>query len=313
VTNGCQQALDLVARVFAGSGSTVVVEDPVYHGLTNAFARAGVRLIGVPVGEAGIHIDHLRTVVKSERPALIVVTPNFQNPTGGTLSMDARMELLAIARDSGTRLIENDLYGELRYQGENLPTLKQLDETGRTVLIRSFSKIAFPGLRVGWVVGRSQTVAELAAARQWCDLHTDQLSQAILWKFAVSGRLAEHLTRVRATGREKLKTVLRECERCLPEGTEFTRPLGGMSMWVRLPGGIDTTGALPRAEREGVSYLPGRHFAVSNPEPSSLRLSFGGLSTDRIASGVAILGRVFLEELEHTGLAEPLDTALALV
>jgi 2-aminoadipate transaminase len=210
-------------------------------------------------------------------------------------------------------VVENDIYRDLRYEGEPLPTLKQLDDTGSVILIRSFSKIAFPGLRVGWITACAKVVAELVDARQWCDLHTDHLSQAILLRFAESGRLASHVADVRRAGVERLRAVLRACERHLPEGSEWTRPEGGMNLWVRLPRGIDAAALLPRCEREGITYLPGRYFAILQREPSALRLSFGGLSPERIEAGVATLGRVCTEEMERAGSADRFESAPALV
>ncbi|MBC8167242.1 MAG: PLP-dependent aminotransferase family protein, partial [Bryobacteraceae bacterium] len=173
VTNGCQQAMDLLQRVLAPAGSTVIVEDPVYHGLRNVFERAGARLTGLPMSDDGIDLERLERVLTNERPRLLVLTPNFQNPTGATLSLDARLAIVQMVQDSGVTLVENDIYGELRYEGERLPTIRELDKSGRTILIRSFSKIAFPGLRVGWVIAPARIASELAEARQWCDLHTD--------------------------------------------------------------------------------------------------------------------------------------------
>ncbi|MGD0580751.1 MAG: PLP-dependent aminotransferase family protein, partial [Bryobacteraceae bacterium] len=151
VTNGCQQALDLLQRLLARPGEGVLVEDPIYPGLRNVFAHAGVRLIGAPVGPQGLDVDSTARLARSERPRLLVVTPNFQNPTGTTMPEAARRQLLRIARDAALPIVENDIYGELRYVGQPLPTLKELDENGIVVQVKSFSKLAFPGLRVGWV------------------------------------------------------------------------------------------------------------------------------------------------------------------
>ena len=313
ITNGCQQALDLVQRVLARQGSSVVVEDPVYHGIRNVFERGGTRLLGVPMNADGIDIDQLARVFAAERPKLVVVTPEFQNPTGATLPVESRRTLLQLAAEFHVTIVENDIYRDLRYEGNSLPTLKELDETGSVVLIRSFSKIAFPGLRVGWVTAPAKIAAELVEARQWCDLHTDHLSQAILLRFAESGRLAEHVAKVRTAGLERLRAVLNGCEKHLPEGSDWTRPEGGMNLWARLPRGLDAAALLPRCEREGVTYLPGRHFAIVQREPSALRLSFGGLSPERIEAGLAILGRVCTEEVERAGTADAFESAPALV
>ncbi|HET8547274.1 MAG TPA: PLP-dependent aminotransferase family protein, partial [Bryobacteraceae bacterium] len=208
VTSGCQQALDLVQRVFAPAGETVLVEDPVYHGIKNVFSRPRVRLFGVRTTATGLDVEELGRMLLAERPRLLIVTPDFQNPTGATVPLEARRAIVALARESGTLIIENEIYRDLRYEAEPLPTLKELDETGNVILVRSFSKVAFPGLRVGWVVGPSRLIACLTEARQWCDLHTDQLSQAILLRFAESGGLAAHCERVRRAGRDRLRAVL---------------------------------------------------------------------------------------------------------
>lgn len=312
VTNGCQQALDLMARVLVRPGDAVVVEDPVYPGLKNVLLKAGAQLVGVPAGVEGLDIGALERAVIRTRPRLIVTTPDFQNPTGGTLPAEARRAVLRIARSAGCVLVENDIYGELRYEGEAAPAIKRIDETGDTVLLRSFSKLTFPGLRVGWALAPKALVARLAEAKQMADLHTDQLSQAVLLRFAVSGRLKEHRARVLAAGAERLRTVLEACQRSLPAGTLFTQPQGGMNLWVRLPEPLDAGDLVARAQREGVSYLPGRYFEVSRREPGGLRLSFAALPPEKIRAGLAILGRVFSSELARARL-ERREPAPALV
>lgn len=310
ITSGCQQALDLLQRVLAREGSTVAIEDPVYHGQRNVFRRAGIRLAPVPVGGSGVDVERLARVFAQERPQIAVLTPNFQNPTGTTIPLEARQSIVRIAAEFQARLVENDIYGALRYTGESLPSLKQL---GGTVLIRSFSKVAFPGMRVGWIIAPKPLIAELTEARQWCDLHTDQLSQAVLLRFAESGRLEEHANRTRANGRERLEAALAACERYLPEGASYTRPEGGMSIWVRLPEPLDAGELAARAQREGVTYVPGSHFAVGPHDSRTLRLSFGGLTPSAIDAGIARLGKVFHEEAERSRRIPRFEAASALV
>jgi 2-aminoadipate transaminase len=313
VTNGCQQALDLLQRLFTTHGDSVVVEDPVYPGLKNVFLRAGVRVLGVPVGAQGMDVEALERLLVRERPRLLLVTPNFQNPTGTSMPLPGRLHLLRVAGNAGVPVVENDVYGDLRYTGEPVPSLKKLDERGDVIQIKSFSKIAFPGLRVGWVLGPRVVVARLAEQKQWTDLHTDQLSQAVLLRFTESGRLAAHRGRMIEAGSERLAAVLEACERWLPRGTRFTRPEGGMNLWVRLPEPLDTASLLARAHREQVAYLPGRYFAVSRVETSALRLSFAGLPPVRIRAGVAVLGSVFKKELEQARAVRRIDSAPAIV
>lgn len=312
VTSGCQQAMDLIARALVRPGDLVVVEDPVYPGLKNVFLRAGAHLAGAPVGRDGLDLEALERLLARGRPRLIVATPNFQNPTGATLPAASRKALLRLARSAGAVVVENDAYGELRYEGEDAPPLKRLDETGDTALLRSFSKLTFPGLRVGWVVAPRALVARLQEIKQLSDLHTDQLSQAALLRFAASGRMDAHRERVRAAGRERLAAALEACARWLPAGSVFTRPEGGMNLWVRLPAPLDAGELLGRAQRAGASYLPGSFFAVLRREPGALRLSFAGLKPDQIRTGLAVLGEVFSSELARARL-ERLEPAPAIV
>jgi len=307
ITSGVQQAFDLLQRTLVANGETVLVEDPVYPGLKNVFHRAGARVVGVPVGPAGLDLEALERAIVKERPRLLVITSNFQNPTGSTLPLASRQAILRMAQRAGVIIVENDIYGPLCYEGDAITPIKQLDDSGHTVLLRSFSKLAFPGLRVGWAIAPSALIEKLTEAKQLSDLHTDQLSQAVLLRFAESGRLENHRAHMLEAGRERLQAARAACEKYLPSGAEFTRPRGGMNLWVRLPQPLDAGELLQRAEREGVTYLPGRYFAVSRTESSALRISFAGLAPDQIGAGIAILGRIFREELERTRVSSRLE------
>lgn len=314
ITNGVQQALDLIQRVLCGgAGGPVVIEDPVYPGLKNIFATAGTRVIGVPVTSDGIDLDALARVILRERPRLLVLTPNFQNPTGATMPLEARRQLIRMVREAQVVLVENDIYGALRYRGDALPTLKELDDSGDVILLRSFSKLAFPGLRVGWVIAPKPLTARLAEAKQCCDLHTDQLSQAVLVRFAESGRLAEHRSHVLRTGLERLECALETCRRVMPEGTVYTKPDGGMNLWIRLPEQLDSGELLGAAQREGVAYLPGKYFAVQRDQSSCLRISFAGLEPETIRRGLEVLGTLFRSETSRVRAARTYEPATALV
>lgn len=310
VTSGCQQAFDLIQRVLAARGETVFIEDPVYPGLRNAFLSGGARLIGMPVGREGVDVDALGALLDREKPRLIVLTPNFQNPTGTTLPIEARRTIQAMAKRAGAIVVENDLYSDLRYRGTEIPAMKSLDPSGETLLLGSFSKIAFPGLRVGWAIGPKHLIARLTEAKEACDLHSDQLSQAVLLRFAESGRLAGHLKKMLAAGALRLQATLSGCDRELPAGSTFTRPEGGMNVWVDLPRPLDSGELAERVERENVSFLPGKYFAVTRPHAQGLRLSFAGLTPENIAYGMAVLGLVFRTAqqrafIRQTGEPEP--------
>ena len=292
ITSGCQQAFDLIGRALVAPGETVAIEDPVYPGLRKPFQTNGIRLVEMPVRPGGLDGEAVARVFERNGPDWAVVTPEFQNPTGTSLDLSTRSRFLK----SGVHLVENDIYGDLRYEGERAPTLKALDPNAGTLLLRSFSKIAFPGLRVGWVIGPKELIRKLAEAKRWCDLHTDQLAQAVLLQFAISGRLAAHRNRVVRSGAERLKAALAACAEHLPAGSEFSRPQGGMHLWVRVPG-VDTGEVAARAQRAGVAYLPGNYFSMTQEHPDCLRLSFAGLPPEQIGKGIALLGKVFKQEL----------------
>ena len=298
MTSGCQQAQDLLIRTLVQPGELVMMEDPVYPGLREALQRAGARLAGVPVTAEGLDLDEASRILQRERIKLIFVTPTFQNPTGATLPQAARADLIRLAAQHGATIVENDVYSALRYEGEPIPSIKQTSP-GEVIQLGSFSKIAFPGLRVGWILAPRHVIDSCAAGKQWMDLHSDHLSQAVLLQFARTGRLEAHTRRVVAAGAEKLAAALSACADHLPEGTGFTRPAGGMNIWVRLPHPLDASALLRHAEEQGVSYLPGRYFAIGRGEPGSLRLSFAGLEASRIREGISILGALFTQELRR--------------
>jgi 2-aminoadipate transaminase len=299
ITSGVQQAFDLIQRVVASRGETVLMEDPVYPGVRNVFQRGGARVVGIPVGPDGIDLAALELALEKERARVMVLTPNFQNPTGTTIPEFVRVQILELARRAGTMVVENDLYGAMRYSGADVPPMKTLDRTGETILLGGFSKIAFPGLRVGWAIGPRAFIAQLTEAKEVSDLHSDQLSQAVLLRFAESGRLAEHHRKTRAAGLDRLKACMEGCAVELPKGSTFTRPEGGMNAWVNLPEPMDASELAVKAAAEGVSYLPGRYFAVARPHTHSLRLSFAGIAPEEIRRGLRILGSVFRKEQER--------------
>jgi len=313
ITNGCQQALDLVARRFAGPNTKVICEDPVYHGLLGVFARSGCQVLSVPMGAEGIDLDALEGLLVQHRAGLMVVTPSYQNPTGATMPLERRKRLVELASGSGALLVESDLYSELRYAGEPLPTLKQLDGEGRTLLLSSYSKISFPGLRVGWVIGPRETVAQMADEKQISDLHSDQLSQAVLLRFAQSGELQRHIERTCETGRLRVEAAVESCRTYLPEGCAWTRPTGGMSLWITLPSPLSAEALLAAVRPQGVDFVPGRQFSLSGGHGRSLRISFGGLSPEKIRHGLRIIGEAAKRQLTaslHSWDSEP---AVALV
>jgi 2-aminoadipate transaminase len=308
ITNGCQQALDLLRRALVRSGDRVAMEDPVYPGLKNLFLESGAELIGIPVGPDGLDLPALQRAFDAGAK-LLVATPSFQNPTGATIPAANRSAICSMARAAGAAIIENDIYSELSCDGPELLRLKQLD--GNVILLGSFSKVAFPGVRVGWIIAPRPVIARVTELKQLADLHTDHLSQAFLLHFAQSGRLAAHEARVLAAAREKLFVLEQSCRRHLGNCT-WRIPSGGMNIWIGLPAGLDAVSLRGLAQQAGIDYLPGRYFSVSRPQDAGLRLSFAGLEPDQIREGIGILGTLIQRAvgLRDAGAQSP---ALAMV
>ncbi|HWE49385.1 MAG TPA: PLP-dependent aminotransferase family protein [Bryobacteraceae bacterium] len=313
VTNGCQQALDLLGRLFARPGLAVLAEDPVYRGLLRVFSRSGAELIGIPMDENGMDVDALESALLRHRPKLLLVTPTFQNPTGTTLPLERRERIVALANRHGCALVESDIYSELRYRGTPLPTLKQLDRTGSAILLRSYSKIGFPGLRVGWVIAPRPVIARLSEAKEATDLHSDQLAQAVLLRFAESGELAHHLARLKRSGAGRLQSALDACSLYLPPHSRYTRPEGGLNLWVELPAPLTADAVLRRAHEAGVTFLTGPYFSLRRAHPRALRISFGGLTPQQITRGIQILGEIAERELAIAPGGVDLESDVALV
>ena len=286
ITNGCQQALDLLRRALLRAGDKVAVEEPVYPGLKNLFLEAGAELIGVGVGPEGVGMPSLQRALEAGAK-VVVLTPSFQNPTGTTIPDSARASVCAMVRHAGAVLIENDIYSELAYSGTAHTKLKEIDQN--VILLGSFSKVAFPGIRVGWIIAPRPVIARVTELKQLADLHTDHLSQAFLLNFAESGKLARHREIVIAAAKDKLRALDQSCRRHLSE-CRWTMPSGGMNIWITLPAGIDTVALRGLAQQAGIDYLPGRYFSVSRSLDSGLRLSFAGLEPNEIRKGIEILG-----------------------
>ena len=297
ITDGCQQALDLICKAFLRPGDSVAVENPAYPGAPAIFIGARVRILPVSVetdarrtGYAGISLDALESVLLQNRVKFIFATPDFQNPTGTALPLAQRRQLLEIAAHYQVPIIEDAIYSRVRLRGTALPTLKALDRTGNVIQIDSFSKISFPGLRVGWAIGAESAIERLRLVKLATDLHTDQLAQATLAEFLRRGMLARHLGKMKKLYLHRLEAMEAALAKHMPDGTTWTRPDGGMSVWVTLPAGLDATELLIHVRERGVYFIPGRTFYSQNPQPNTIRLSFGSLDEKEILRGAQIIG-----------------------
>jgi DNA-binding transcriptional MocR family regulator len=296
ITNGCQQSLDLLAKAMVDSGQAVAVENPIYPGALLPFRQAGARVVPVPAGREGVDLEALEAISERQRIRLLLVTPNFQNPTSATMPDAARRRLVEIARRRQVAIVENDSYGLLRYEGHPQTPLKAL-APDEVIYLGSFSKVGFPGLRLGWCAAPAALSARLRRAKQATDLHTDHFVQAVMLEFAERGGLARAVRAVREACRRNAATLVQEAAPRMPEGVRWERPRGGISAWFTLPQEVDAEAVLARAR--GVVFTPGRFFYFHEPQANTLRLSFGNLTPRAIARGVAVLADAIRAEMRQ--------------
>jgi 2-aminoadipate transaminase len=297
ITNGCQQSLDLIRQILVRPGEEVVLENPTYPGAISVFCGHQAKYISVPVGAGGLDLDMLEDVLRQRRPKLIYLVPSFHNPTGITMDLTARRRLIELAAFYRVPIIEDDIYGELRYDGIALPPLKSLDEYGLVIYINSFSKIGFPGLRVGWIVAPRIVIDHLNAAKQRTDLHASLLSQAVISDFARQGLLAKHIRRCRKEYAQRRDAMLAALARYFPSEAVWNQPEGGMAIWVKLPESISASQILMQAMEQRVSFSPGEFFYSCAPRPNTLRLSFTMANPSMIEEAVRRLGAVIKARL----------------
>ncbi|MFH0516432.1 PLP-dependent aminotransferase family protein [Streptomyces sp. M41] len=290
VTTGSQQGLSLLATALLEPGDTVLVEDPCYLAALQAFGLAGARVVAVPSDADGVDPQALEELVLRERPKLFYTVPTFQNPTGRTLPAERRAAVARAAARRGVWIVEDDPYGELRYEGERVPWIAAYPGAeDRTVLLGSFSKVMAPGIRLGWLRAPAELRRACAVAKQAADLHTPTLNQLAAAR-CLPG-LDAHVARIRDVYRERRDAMLAGLAGALPEGSSWNRPQGGMFLWARLPESYDTTALLADVVRHEVAYVPGAPFYAGQPDRSTLRLCFVTQTPQEIAEGLRRLAQ----------------------
>ncbi|QIB44308.1 aminotransferase-like domain-containing protein [Streptomyces aureoverticillatus] len=287
VTTGSQQALSLLATALVEPGDTVLVENPCYLAALQVFAFAGARVVPVPSDADGVDPDALDALVAQHRPKLLYTVPTFQNPTGRTLPAARRAVVAEVAARRGLWIIEDDPYGELRFEGERVPWVASYaGAEDRTVVLGSFSKVMAPGLRLGWLRAPAALRRACAIAKQAADLHTPTVNQLAAAWYLERFDLDAHVARVAGEYRERRDAMLAGLPGALPAGSTWNRPEGGMFLWARLPVGYDATASLPTVVAQDVAYVPGAPFYGGAPEAETLRLCFVTQTPDEIAEGL---------------------------
>jgi 2-aminoadipate transaminase len=307
ITTGSQQALDLVGKLFINSGDRVLVEEPTYLGALQAFTGYQAQYLAVPVDDEGVRLDELEQALRAG-PKFLYILPNFQNPSGVTLTRERRQRLVEMASHYGAPIVEDDPYGQLRYEGEHLPPLVECDSQlrgnghgrafrGDVIYLGTLSKTLAPGLRIGWVVAPEEVMARLVQMKQGTDLHTSTFTQMVAYEVARGGFLDRHVRRIREVYGERRQAMLESLERYLPPGVRWTRPEGGLFLWVTLPEGLDSTDLLRDAIARQVAFVPGRSFYPCGGGERTMRLNFSYCRPEVIAEGIRRLGEVVARRL----------------
>jgi 2-aminoadipate transaminase len=295
--SGSQQGLDAVGKLFIDPGSTVLVEEPTYLGALQAWRPYSPKFITLPMDADGLDVSALeRALQAGERPRFLYLVSCFQNPTGITPSVERKRAVLEVAAEYGLPIVEDDPYGELYYEGERPPILAALDaemygELQHVIYLSTFSKLLAPGLRVGWAVAPTEIVAKLAHVKQGLDLHTGSLAQATAYEACRDGLLDRHVPTIRATYHARRDAMLAALETYMPKEVSWTRPTGGMFIWLTLPAHIDTTKLLQASLEQKVAFVPGMPFYANGGGTNTMRLNFSHSAPERITEGVARLAR----------------------
>lgn len=299
ITSGAQQVMDLATKALCNPGDTILCEAPSFIGSLNAFRSYGTNIVGVPVENDGMNLELLEDALKREKNVRFIYTiPNFQNPCGITMSFEKRKALYALAKKYGVLIIEDNPYGELRFKGENIPSVKSLDKDGLVIYVGSFSKVLSPGMRVGYTLAPSPIISKLTVCKQVSDVHTNIWAQTVAYKFMTECDFAGHLDKIRDIYRRKSTIMLSRLEEVAGK-IEFTRPEGGLFIWCTLPDGIDMSKFCTELVQEKLAVVPGNAFMVDeNAECNSFRINFSTPSDEQLSNGMDILNDKILRTVK---------------
>ena len=286
VTTGSQQGLDLTAKLFLDAGDVVLCESPTYLAALGAFRVFRPRFVEIPTDEDGMDLPALERALAQHQPRLVYVIPHSQNPSGRTWSAERGRAFMQLMSRHPAAVVEDDAYYEVRFEGSPSPSLRSYDQQGQVVCLGTFSKIVSPGIRVGWVAAARPLLARYVLLKQSADLHTAMLTQMLVMRWLERGGLERHLRHIRDTYRERRNAMLQALEQEMPAGTRFTRPAGGLFVWVEFPAGVDARELLKRCLQRQVAFVPGDAFFPNERRRNTARLNFSNVAPERIREGI---------------------------
>ncbi len=296
ITTGSQQCLDFAGKLFLDPGDVVLCESPSYLGALNAFNAYEPNFVEVPTDDGGLIPEELDKILETTPNCkFIYVIPDFQNPTGRTWSMERRKAFMEVVNKHNLPVLEDNPYGELRYEGEILPSLKSLDTKGLVMFLGTFSKIFCPGLRLGWVAAEHSVVEEFVKIKQSADLHTSNFDQGVADAYMDAYDLDAHVEEIKALYRKRRDLIVKTMEEEFPAGVEFTRPQGGLFLWVTLPEGVSAKTVFHKCIEMKVAAVIGDAFYPNDKTDRSLRVNYSNMTEDRIVEGVKRMAKAIKE------------------
>jgi 2-aminoadipate transaminase len=299
LTTGAQQVIDLMAKSLIDKGDVVLVENPTFLAALNAFKMYEAKIIGVDTDNEGILPEDLEKKIGNNRPKLLYIIPNFQNPTGTTTSLPRRKAIMEICGKAGVPLLEDDPYALIRFEGEHLPSISSFDKWGTAVYASSFSKTVSPGIRLGYAIAKEDIMKKLVVGKQTTDVCCNNLAQRAVYEFMASGRFHEHIKEIVAEYRPKRDAMIKYIDCCFPAGTLRNKPEGGLFIWVKLPSGMNSEQMLKTAiAKAKVAYIPGSPFYIDpSMGKNEMRLNFTNATLNQIETGITKLGDVLSDRL----------------
>ncbi|MCB0034087.1 MAG: PLP-dependent aminotransferase family protein [Anaerolineales bacterium] len=294
ITNGSQQGLDLIGKVLLNEGDTAIIEKPGYLGAIQTFSLYGVNFAPVDLLNDGLDVEQLQQLLQNQTAKLFYSVPNFQNPSGVSYTAETRAAVAELLQQHNVILVEDDPYGALRFTGQHQPLIRHYHQ-GTSITLGSFSKIVSPGLRMGWIAAPRPIMDKLLIAKQASDLHSNYFTQRILFQYLQDNPLDEHIGRIRAFYGQQCEQMLELLAEHMPAGVTYTRPEGGMFVWVTLPQEITALDLFDRVAAQKVVFVPGPAFYTDGTGAHTLRLNFSNADPDRMAEGIGRLGQVVKE------------------
>lgn len=293
ITNGSQQGLDFAGKIFLDEGDIVLCESPSYLGAINAFKSYSPKFIEVPTDKDGMILEELEKILDTtENVKMIYVIPDFQNPTGRTWSLKRRKKFMEIISKYEIPVVEDNPYGELRFEGESLPSLKSMDKKGLVIFLGTFSKIFCPGYRLGWTCASQNILKKFIFVKQGADLQASSISQREVSKFIDLYNLDNHVKKIKEVYKSRRDLMLETMKEEFPEGIEYTHPQGGLFTWVELPKHLDSRVIMKDCLSNNVAYVPGGSFFPNGGTENCFRLNYSNMPDDRIVEGIRRLGLV---------------------